>query len=58
MSPPPLNVKGRLSRNDVRETTERLREEIQELFDRAQVVCGVLNEYDPLSDPTENDLSE
>ena len=54
MAPPPLNEKGRLSRNDVRETTEKLREEIQDLFDRAQIVCGTSNVYDP----TENDLSE
>ena len=45
--PPPLNDKGRLSRNEVRATTETLREEIQPLFDRAQVVCGDPNVYDP-----------
>jgi len=58
MQPPPLNEKGRLSRNDVRETTEKLREEIQALFDRAQLVCGVPNEYDLTSDPTESELPE
>ena len=58
MPPPPLNEKGRLSRNDVRETTERLREEIQRLFDRAQVICGVPNVYDPASEPTETEQSE
>ena len=51
MPPPPLNEKGRLSRNDVRATTETLREEIQVLFDQAQVVCGDPNVYEPGSEP-------
>ena len=58
LEPPPLNEKGRLSRNDVRETTEKLREEIQSLFDRAQSVCGVPNVYDPSSESTNSELSD
>lgn len=58
MQPPSLNEKGRLSRNEVSKTTEKLREEIQTLFDRAQLVCGVPNEYDLISDPTESALPE
>ena len=56
MPPPSLNDKGRLSRNEVRATTETLREEIQTLFDRAQVVCGDLNVYNPDLEP-ENEES-
>ena len=58
LPPPPLSEKGRLSRKDVRETTETLREEIQSLFDRAQSVCGVPNEYDPTTDPTNSELPD
>ena len=56
--PPPLNEKGRLSRNDVRATTETLREEIQVLFDQAQAVCGDPNVYEPGSEPDSPMLEE
>ncbi|MCH2625467.1 MAG: 1-acyl-sn-glycerol-3-phosphate acyltransferase [Acidimicrobiales bacterium] len=52
--PPPLSATGRLSRQEVRTTSERLREEIQELFDRAQIICGTPNVYEPGSEPQTN----
>ncbi len=49
--PPPLSATGRLSRQEVRNTSEYLREEIQDLFDRAQIICGTPNIYEPGSEP-------
>lgn len=40
MHPPALSDSGRLSRKEVKNTTELLREEIQNLFDRAQIKVG------------------
>ena len=55
LEPPELNEKGRLSREAVRSTTEKLREEIQLLFDKAQLKCGTPNVYEPGSDPEASD---
>jgi 1-acyl-sn-glycerol-3-phosphate acyltransferase len=52
--PPPLSATGRLSRQEVRETSAHLREEIQHLFDRAQIICGTPNIYEPGSEPLIN----
>lgn len=48
---PPLSPTGRLVRQEVRETSAHLREEIQDLFDRAQIICGTPNIYEPGSEP-------
>ena len=55
LEPPELNERGRLSREAVRSTTEKLREEIQLLFDKAQLKCGNPNVYEPGSDPEASD---
>jgi 1-acyl-sn-glycerol-3-phosphate acyltransferase len=51
MSPPALSETGRLSRREVKKTTELLREEIQNLFDRAQIKAGTPNRRDREEQP-------
>jgi hypothetical protein len=41
--PPPPGAKGRVPRRAVSETTERLRDELQRLFDEAQELAGTPN---------------
>ena len=43
LPPPPLGPNGRIDRAAIREATETLREEIQQLFDRAQREIGAPN---------------
>jgi histone H3/H4 len=48
---PERKESGRVSRKAVQETTDLLREQLQELFDRAQERCGKPNVYEPGSEP-------
>jgi len=43
MDPPAPGASGRVSRRAIRETTEELRERIQEVFDQAQAAVGTPN---------------
>ncbi|WP_419945256.1 lysophospholipid acyltransferase family protein [Candidatus Poriferisodalis sp.] len=45
MDPPAPGPSGRVSRGAIRETTEELRERVQEVFDRAQAAVGTPNVY-------------
>ena len=51
MAPPALSETGRLSRREVKNTTELLREEIQKLFDLAQIKAGTPNLRDNEDQP-------
>ncbi len=48
---PERKESGRVSRQAVQETSELLREQLQELFDQAQERCGKPNVYEPGSEP-------
>ena len=43
MDPPAPGPNGRVSRRAIRETTEELRERIQDVFDQAQADVGIPN---------------
>ena len=46
IQPPPKKESGRVSRNGVREMTARLSEQIQDLFDEAQLRAGSPNQHE------------
>jgi len=53
IAPPPKRESGRVSRKSVSVATASLREEVQALFDLAQVRVGLHNDYEPGSEPIE-----
>ena len=54
LDPPALTEKGRVSRKEVKQVTETLREEIQAVFDRAMICTGSPNVYS-LDDDSDTD---